>query len=189
MKTSSKTCALAALAASALLAGCAQTGPMLPTRTALGSLKTSVSHLEYENDQLRKKLAQVEADKRDVDDRLAQEEWTNGDLSRRLDDARHELGQRGYDLDSSRTSRRRSDDEPGTSPRTLPAGRPRKRKTPFAQIPGQIQAAPPSDASDDETFVNPKSPANDDLGPQGALDSQTWLPVARAPASNAKQVR
>src|SRR5690348_418427 len=78
-----------------LLAGCAQTGTTFPRRTSMGTLKTSLSHLEYENQQLRREVAQLKTDTRDIEDRLVQEEAHNGELKATLDDARHLLSQRG----------------------------------------------------------------------------------------------
>ena len=43
------------LAAASLLAGCAQPGPILSRLTTIGTLKTSLSHLEFENQQLSRR--------------------------------------------------------------------------------------------------------------------------------------
>jgi hypothetical protein len=189
MTTFPSTRYVAVLAAVGLLSGCAGTGPLLPSRTTLGSLKTSVSHLEYENDQLRSQVAKLESEKRDVEDRLVQEEWANGDLSKRLDDARQVLSQRGLD-DSLLSGGSRADSGGADSARTLPAGQSnrKRRKAPFAQIPGRIENAPSSEPVDD-SFVNPKQPIGDGLGPQGSLDSERWLPIAQGTSDSTKNQR
>lgn len=79
------------------LTGCAQSGSLLSQRTTVGSLKTSVSHLEYENQQLRREVASLKGENREFENRLVQEEAINGDLTARLDDARSLLAQRGLD--------------------------------------------------------------------------------------------
>ena len=62
------------LAATSLLAGCAQPGPILSRFTTIGTLKTSLSHLEFENQQLRSKVATLESENREIENRLVQEE-------------------------------------------------------------------------------------------------------------------
>src|SRR4051794_40032149 len=87
------------LGATGFATGCSsQTGSTFPRRTSFGTLKTSLSHLEFENEQLRKEVAKLKTDTREIEDRLVQEESDNGDLKARLDDARHLLGQKGYDF-------------------------------------------------------------------------------------------
>src|SRR4051794_28361793 len=86
--------ATAALAL-ATVGGCAQPGPLLSQRTTVGSLKASLSHLEYENRQLRGEVAALKDENREIENRLVQEEAHNGDISARLDDARTLLGNRG----------------------------------------------------------------------------------------------
>ena len=53
----------------------------------MGQLKTSLSHLEYENAQLKRDVAKLQQENRAMEDRLVQEEQDNGDLTARLDDA------------------------------------------------------------------------------------------------------
>ena len=65
----------------------------------MGQLKTSLSHLEYENEQLKKTTAKLERENRSMEDRLVQEQMENGDLTARLDDARNLLRERGVDDD------------------------------------------------------------------------------------------
>src|SRR5436190_18235913 len=85
------------LAATSLVTGCAQSGPVRAHRTTLGTLKTSVSHLEYENEQLRREVAQLKTENREIEDRLVQEEAANDELTSRLDDARNVISRRGDD--------------------------------------------------------------------------------------------
>ena len=65
----------------------------------MGQLKTSLSHLEYENEQLKKTTAKLQRENRSMEDRLVQEQMENGDLTARLDDARNLLRDRGIDAD------------------------------------------------------------------------------------------
>src|SRR5881628_2443438 len=77
------------------ISGCAQSGSVLSQRTSVGTLKTGVSQLEFQNQQLRREVANLKADNRRIEDQLVQEESVNGELSARLDDARDLLGRRG----------------------------------------------------------------------------------------------
>jgi hypothetical protein len=175
----------------ATLSGCAQSGPLISQRTSMGTLKTSLSHMEYENQQLRREVASLKAETRQVEDRLVQEESVNGELSARLDDARTLLSRRslgaGDEADSSTL-----DPGPGTSGRTLPAGRSNKkrRKPPFAQIPGRIDSLPPVDEprNDRDAWDTPID--RDNLGPQSRRDDKTlWLPVASGATAPSLQRR
>lgn len=173
------------MAVTGLLAGCAQTGTgiTLPRRTSMGTLKTSLSHLEYENQQLRKEVAQLKTDSRDLENRLVQEETDNGDLRARLNDARHQLSQRGVDFDgeSSATTSRDLDQESDTRI-TIPAGQSnrKRRKPPFTQIPGGIGTIPRIDLDDDQHVIDAKPSHGDDVfGPQSSRnDPERWLPIA-----------
>jgi hypothetical protein len=182
------------LAAGGLATGCSQIGTTFPRRTSMGTLKTSLSHLEFENEQLRKEVAKLKTDTREIEDRLVQEETDNGDLKARLDDARHLLSQKGIDLgdDASGSAASNRQDGPADPPTTLPAGQSsrKRRKAPFTQIPGRIEMAPPSDPADDDPFVAPKAGARDEFGPQSMRgDAEVWLPIAQgtsAPTARAK---
>ena len=117
----------------------------------MGQLKTSLSHLEFENEQLKSRTAKLEQESRSMEDRLVQEQISNGDLTARLDDARNLLRDRGIEPDVKLGSRRRGDgddsaaEDDGPRSRTLPAGRATRprRKPPFAQISGQVDVVPP----------------------------------------------
>ena len=169
------------LAAAASLAGCAQQGSLLSRGPTLGTLKTSVSHLEFENGQLKREVAKLKTETRQTEDRLVQEEQVNGELSSRLDDARNLLSERGHDTGSSRLDPEFNDESPK---RTLPAGNSnrKRRKPPFAQIPGRIDDVPalePRRENPDDLF-GPATPGREGPGPQGRRDeTDRWLPVAQ----------
>jgi hypothetical protein len=175
------------LAAAGLLCGCAQTDELFSRRTTVGSLKTSVSQLEFENDQLKKQVAKLETKNRETENQLVDEESRNGDLTARLDDARHELSKRGLDLDDDRASASKSDESSDTPSTTRRASRPSrsKRKPPVARIPGRSD----EDSDDDGPFDLPKSTG--DPGAQSRNDPflDRWLPIAQGTSSSPKQVR
>ena len=172
------------LAMAGSFAGCAQTGSVLPRRTTLGSLKTSLSHIEFENEQLRKKVAKLESDNREIENQLVQEEATNGDLSARLDDARNLLTRQGFDDGANLSTGTANRDGPaGGSPpaHTLPAGNSSRkpRKPPFARIPGRIDSEPPAETLD-EPFPRTSIPSDGGVGPQSWNEEDSrWLPIAR----------
>lgn len=162
------------------LSGCAQSGGLLSQRTSMGTLKTSLSHMEYENQQLRREVASLKVEARQFEDRLVQEESRNGELTANLDDARDSLRRRGLSANDS-SDPNALDPGPERPRKTLPAGRSSKkgRKPPFAQIPGRIETVPPAD--DDLDVPSPwESQHKDDAGPQSRNDNTLlWLPVAR----------
>lgn len=123
----------------AVLAGCSQQSPFLQRQTQVGALRESVNQLESEKAQLERRVADLSNENSRLEDRLLQEEAHSAQLARSLRDARrisstNELEESPSDLDRSR--------------RTVPAARPRERKTPFAQIPGEIQPLPESESDD-----------------------------------------
>ena len=79
------------------IAGCAGRESVLAGGSSTGQLKTTLSHLQFENEQLKTKVAQLEEEHRTVEDRLVQEQIHNGDLAARLDDARNLLRDRGLE--------------------------------------------------------------------------------------------
>ncbi|GAC1449583.1 MAG: hypothetical protein NVSMB9_33520 [Isosphaeraceae bacterium] len=166
-----------------ILAGCSQSGPLLSRRTSVGTLKAGVSHLEFENQQLRRELAALKLENRKIEDRLVQEESVNGDLTARLDDARSLLRTRG--LASNEETNPNRLETLGPEPRnTVRAGRSnrKRRKPPFARIPGRIDELPFSDASDDPgpRWNLPDEKTLDELDPQASLGRPSyWLPVAQ----------
>jgi hypothetical protein len=125
----------------------------------MGQLKTSLSHLEYENEQLKKTTAKLERENRSMEDRLVQEQMENGDLTARLDDARNLLRDRGMDPDVRVGSHRgdalgaRSPDRERGDRSSYDGSRSERRKTPFAQISG---------AGDKLTPIDVDNPAESD---------------------------
>jgi hypothetical protein len=172
------------LVVTGLLSGCAQPGSLLAPRTTVGSLKTSLSHLEYENEQLHREVAQLKSENRAIEDRLVQEEAVNGDLAARLDDARNLLSQQGLDPGGELDGRR-----------MRPAGRSNRgrRKPPFARIPARIDTDPPPAPGFEGPAGTPDASGTwrqEDLGPQGWLqDHERWLPVAQDPSGSGARVR
>src|SRR3954465_6988205 len=75
-------------ASSLLMAGCAQSPRFLSNRVSYGTLKTSLSHLEYENQQLRTQVSQLKSENRDIENRLVQEGQVNSDPPPPPDNAR-----------------------------------------------------------------------------------------------------
>src|SRR5262249_26814729 len=118
-------------------AGCSQNGPFLSSRTTVGTLQSSVSHLEFENGQLRRQVAQLKSENRQIEDHLVQEESRNGELTARINDLEGQTasGGSGWD-DRSREER--------DAARALPAGQSsrKRRKPPVARIPGLIDDLP-----------------------------------------------
>ena len=169
-------------AAASLLHGCAQSGPMFGGRTKVGTLKTSVSHLEYQNEQMRKEIAQLKSENRQIEDQMVQVEAHNGELTAQLDNARN-------------VSRGNGDEPQDAPPKTLPAGRSSRtrRKPPFARIPGRIDPIPAVDPAGEppvDPFDSPSSRPSEEFGPQGRLeDRDRWLPVARGTANVPSEVR
>jgi len=165
---------LPGLILSAAAGGCSQSSPFLANRTTVGSLKASVSHLDFENRKLQRQITSLQSENRQTENRLTQEESENGDLSARLDDAKDLLRKRGVG--------EASESEAGSSAaQMIPAARSGKarRKAPFAQIPGRIDPLPSS--SDDSTDIRgARSPLDDDLWPQSRPRlTPHWLPVAQ----------
>ncbi len=73
------------------LAGCSGQGTFLNGGPTVGQLKTGLSHLEFENQQLKNSVAKLDRENRNIEDRLVQEQIDNGELTARLDDARNLL--------------------------------------------------------------------------------------------------
>lgn len=174
----------------------------------MGQLKTSLSHLEYENQQLKDRTAKLEQENRSMENRLVQEQLDNGDLTARLDDARNLLRDRGIEADVRLGSRRRGsgdrlDEDDDSRTRTTPASRSTKprRKAPFAQIssgPGDSSApnddargsaASPRRGSDGRTSRSRRR-SDDDLDRQSSRgDSAHWLPIANASDDSTIEIR
>jgi hypothetical protein len=187
-------------------AGCSGQSGFLTGGPTVGQLKTNLSHLEYENDQLKRQVAKLERENRSIEDRLVQEQIDNGDLSARLDDARNLIRDRGLGSEARLGSHRGDDDsrapasqadDQGMRPRTLPAGQStrKRRKPPFARIPGQVDVLPP--VWDDNEPRRDRDTANDrsDVGQNDAerqsfrVSRGRWFPIAASIDNDPARVR
>lgn len=173
-------------------------------RGMVGSLRSSVTTLEAENQDLQKQLADVKAESRRLEDRLVQEEAHSAALAARLKSTRvsSEPGRSDdrsvadLDLDEPRRG--------SSTPRATPAGRSSTRKPPVAQIPGEIKPMPEDDfepaprssssRSDDASDLFPSASTRDDRS-GGTRTSQLddsrsrWLPVARGSMGTYSTIR
>ncbi len=172
------------LAALALVAtGCAQSGPLSSRQTMVGSLKTSVSQLEYDNENLRKQVGELKADNRRIENDLVQERDANGEVTAQLDDAKDLIRRQGGDVTAlGAPTKSTAFDDDGVPPpvSSPPARRTRNsgRKPPSASIPRGEPVAPFGSA-DPDADPGP-APRARDLGPRGSRDvDDRWLPVAR----------
>jgi hypothetical protein len=168
-------------------------------------MKTSLSHLQYENEQLKTEVARLKEESQSMEDRLVQEQIHNGDLTARLDDARNILRDRGLDTETRIGSRAKGKnsaepDDELAQPRTLPAGRTSKkpRKPPAASIPGDLDDLPTaSDEIEPKTgtisFKSPgfsrRRPAFPDDSHRSSTedDDLRWQPVAIGPSQATTQ--
>jgi hypothetical protein len=202
---------LAVLWAGIASAGCAGQSSFLTGGPTVGQLKTSLSHLESENQQLKHSLAKLEQENRSIEDRLVQEQIDNGDLAARLDDARNLLTDRGVDpsirVGSHRGgagSRAASGEDDGSAPRTLRAGQRmrERRKPPFVNISGPVNRIRPIDEADEQPAagerVDSRHPeasrsgrrSEDDLDHHSFVrGSLGWLPVTDQTGSGVSIVR
>jgi hypothetical protein len=153
--------------------GCAQSGPLTSRNTMLGSLKASVSQLEFDNEKLRKEVAELKADNARLDNMYAQERDANGEITARLDDAKDLLRRQGGDVQALGIPSKTFEDD-GIPP---PARRTKGRKPPAANI--SRPSPTPFDSPDDRGFDSTSTDRSRDLGPIGRSDDDRWLPVAR----------
>lgn len=165
----------------ALLAGCSGRGTYITGNPSAGQLKTSLSHLEFENDQLKTQVARLKEENRSFEERLVQERLHNGEITAKLDNARNLLRNSGGDPDFDL-------DAPLAGARTLPAGRSTspRRKSPAAQISQskELDEIPPIRIDDSprggrsSSRAKPATTRDDDsLGFNE--DNLRWTPVAR----------
>ncbi len=172
----------------------------------MGQLKTSLSHLEYENEQLKKSTAKLERENRSLEDRLVQEQMENGDVTARLDDARNLLRDRGIDADL-RLGSHRAGEGTGVSSSERQASerssfpdeaRPRRRRTPFAQISGAgSDSVSPIDVGDPAEDGQPKrrktstgrAPEDDSDRHSYQRAPRDWQPVADSSDDSVIQIR
>lgn len=169
--------------------GCSGSSSYITGGPSTGQLKTSLSHLEYENDQLKTQVARLKEENRTMEDRLVQEQLHTGTLTAKLNDVQNVMRDRGLEVD-----------EIPDRPRTLPAGRrtSKPRKPPTAQIssgdyydddppPLIIEDEPTPRTSSGSSTGGPKSrprrPAASDDAVSLKLDEDDadWLPVANKP--------
>jgi hypothetical protein len=185
------------------LTGCSGRGTFLSGGPTVGQLKTSLSHLEYENAQMKRDMAKLKQENRAMEDRLVQEQLDNGDLTAQLDNARNLIRDRGLDPAERARLRREGASDPlddGFGPRTLPASRStqKRRKPPVARIPGQIEPAPPGQESPSEFESAIPDPETDrsSLRLEDDLDHHTfyagplrWTPIANRAGDSASPIR
>ena len=168
--------ALAALAP----AGCSQPGPFASRQTMVGSLKASVSQLEFENEKLRKEVGEMKADNSRLDNQLVQEREANGEITARLDDAKEMIRRDGGNAQALGAPSKNYEDDQIPPPVSTPRSRPMKggRKPPAAQIRQQTDPAPFGSSSDSLGYQPRSTGLNRDLGTDDGSDDR-WLPVAR----------
>ena len=174
----------------------------------MGQLKTSLSHLEYENEQLKRRTAKLEQENRSMENRLVQEQIDNGDLTARLDDARNLLRDRGLEPDVKLGSRRRGDgdDRPRTTTahgrgHCQPAGRLASAASRrLLRSPARSMTCHPSRMTRIERPRRASAGMPRPTGPAGATDDDLdhhsfhtsplrWLPVADATDDSTTQIR
>ena len=175
------------VALAGLATGCQGTGPILSRQTTLGTLKTTVSQLEFKNDSLEKQVAELKSENRHFEDRLVQEQAETDDLATRLDNTKSLLGQRGGANDVRTGSRSRteddlSDDPPPASKARRSSGR---RKPPAASIPGRIL---PSKDADDVSYSD-DPPTSSRVASARRPREERWLPVARGLGTRQVEVK
>lgn len=183
-----RTLVLSLLACVAALgsSGCSGRTSYITGGPSTGQLKTSLSHLEYENDQLKTQVARLKEENRTMEDRLVQEQLHTGTLTAKLNDVQNVMRDRGLEVD-----------EIPAYPRTLPAGRrtSKPRKPPTAQIssdyydddppPLKIEDEPTprssSTSSSGRSKARARRPAAEDDPISLNRDDANWLPVANKP--------
>jgi len=176
------------------LAGCSGQKPFQGGSSA--SMKTTLSHIQFENEQLKTEVAKLKEENRSIEDRLVKEQLHTGQLAARLDDARNLLRDRGIDSDT-RLGSRSEDSDPDddlSRPRTQPAGRSTRkpRKPPTARIPSEQEANLPRAREGDEadggtiSFKAPGSSPPRSRSTEDSVakveddeDSFVWQPVAQ----------
>jgi hypothetical protein len=188
--------------------GCSGQSSFLTRGPTVGQLKTSLSHLEYENEQLKKTTAKLERENRSMEDRLVQEQLENGDVTARLDDARNLLRERGLGDDVRLGSHRGGDglgasssERDGAQQSSFPdRSRSPRRKTPFAQISGAGDSVAPIDVGDPaekEPSTRPRTKSrrsgrvSDDELDRHSYERapRSWLPVADGSDDSTIQIR
>lgn len=170
------------------LAGCQNSsGPVFGRQAMVGTLKASVSQLEYENQQLKTQVAELNRDKREAEDRLSQEEQANGDLAARLDDARELLRRQGVNMPESKAARVSDESIP---PPRAPA-RKQNRKPPSVELP-RVDPPDEVDSEQEPPSTKPRrrtrSSTDQAAYRQQDPDDTRWFPVARSSTLTASPV-
>jgi outer membrane murein-binding lipoprotein Lpp len=169
--------------------GCAQPGPFTSRQTMVGSLKASVSQLEFENEKLRKDVAELKADNARLDTQLAQEIDANGEMSARLDDAKDLIRRQTGTAQALGAPTKNFEDDSVPPPASTPRTRTTRggRKPPAANIP-RIEPVTPfgSGSNSDDLGYQPSTKTPRDLGPLDQDDEDRWLPVARGLGSQVR---
>ncbi len=190
------------------VSGCAGKDSVLIGGPSSSQMKTSLSHLQFENEQLKTEVAKLKEESRFMEDRLVQEQIHTGDLTARLDDARNILRDRGLDGGTmlgarSQSGKKTAPDDDIAQPRTLPAGRRTRkpRKPPAASISGDLDSLPTA-SEDQETpagTISFRAPAatrttrrptfpDDSARSLSDEDQLPWQPVASGPSqANARK--
>jgi hypothetical protein len=167
--------------------GCAQPGPFTSRQTMVGSLKASVSQLEFENEKLRKDVAELKADNARLDTQLAQEVDANGEMSARLDDAKDLIRRQAGTSQALGGQTKNFEDDSVPPPASTPRTRTTRggRKPPSVQLP-RIEPATPFGTGNDDLGYQPSTRTPRDLGPLDQDDEDRWLPVARGLGSQVR---
>lgn len=177
---------LALLPAALAPIGCASPGsnPFTARQTMVGSLKASVSQLEFENEKLKREVGELKADNSRLDNQLAQEREANGEIAARLDDARDLLRRQGGNAQAfGGPASNFEDDVPP------PVNTPRPRRIKNNRPPPSVNIRNPASNStnDDDLGYQPPGRTPRDIGPADRDDDDNWLPVARGFGSQVRQ--
>ena len=170
----SRTLALCLLVLAPL--GCAGQNPFTSRQTTMGSLKASVSQLEFENEKLRKEVGELKADNSRLDNQLVQEREANGEIAARLDDAKDLLRRQGVNAQAMGGSSNNFEDD---VPPPVATPKPRRIKNNRPPPPASIRAPESGRNDDDLSLLAPTRTTPRDIGPTELGDDDNWLPVAR----------
>ena len=149
--------------------------PFTSRQTMVGSLKASVSQLEFENEKLRKDVGELKADNSRLDNQLVQESEANGEIAARLDDAKDLLRRQGGNAQAMGGPSRNFEDDippPVATPRSRGSRATGHRPPPRSPPPESVPA------SDDLSLKPPGGPRATSARPTGTTTT-VWLPVAR----------
>jgi hypothetical protein len=181
----SRTRSLALCLALAAVAPVGCSGPSLFTsrQTSMGTLKASVSQLEFENEKLRKEMGELKADNSRLDNQLVQEREANGEIAARLDDAKDLIRRQGGSAQAlGGSSSNAEDDIPP------PVSTPKSRRIKTNRPPPAVRIPSPEfePNNEDVGFAPAARKPPRDIGPD-APDDDRWLPIARGLPSQVRQ--